>query len=71
MSTVKERIIDIVNDQPEDSSYDDILKELAFDLRIQRGLRSIDEGKTVPHSEIVKEIEQWEQSAGPSMHDKR
>lgn len=68
MSSVKERIIDIVNDQPDDSSFEEVLRELAFDLRIQRGLKSIDEGKTVPHSEIVKEIEQWKQSTGQPKH---
>ncbi len=31
MSAVKERIIDIVNDQPDDSSFDDILHALALD----------------------------------------
>lgn len=64
MSSVKERIIDIVNNQPDDSSYDEILRELAFDRMIQRGLKDVDEGRTVPHSEVVKEIERWKQSAG-------
>ena len=64
MSSVKERIIAIVNDQPDDSSYDEILHELAFDRMILRGLKDVDEGRTIPHSEVVKEIERWKQSAG-------
>ncbi len=64
MSSVKERIIDIVNDQPDDSSFDEILNELVFDLRIQRGLKDIDEGRVISDEEMEERIEQWSKSSG-------
>ena len=39
MGAAKEHITEIVKRQPDDSSYDDIVRELAFDLMVQRDLR--------------------------------
>ena len=38
MNTVKEKIVKIVKFQPDDSTYDEILRELAFKQMIERGL---------------------------------
>jgi hypothetical protein len=46
MATAKEHITNILNRQPNDSSYDDIVRELAFDLMVQRGLNDSDEQPT-------------------------
>jgi hypothetical protein len=35
--TVKERMLEIIQEQPEDSSYDEILRELAFARMVERG----------------------------------
>ena len=47
MATAKEHIAEILKRQPDDSSYDEIVRELAFDLMVQRGLRDSDERRTV------------------------
>jgi hypothetical protein len=36
MEMIKERIVEIVQSQPEDSSYDEILRELIFERMIER-----------------------------------
>ena len=36
--SVKERMLQIIGEQPEDSSYEEILRELAFDRMVERGL---------------------------------
>lgn len=66
MSSVKERMIAIVNDQPDDSSYDEILNELAFDRMIQRGLDDADNGRVISDEEMQEKIEQWSKSSGPA-----
>ena len=38
MPSAKEQITHIVQEQPEDSSYDEILRELALARMIERGL---------------------------------
>jgi len=38
MVTAKEHSAEILKRQPDDRSYDEIVRELAFDLMVQRGL---------------------------------
>ncbi len=45
MSVVKERMTEVIQDQPEDSSYEEILRELAFKAMITRGLKDSSAGK--------------------------
>jgi len=56
MVTVREHIIEIIKRQPDDSSYDDIIRELAFDLMIQRGLKDSDEQRTISNEEMERRI---------------
>ncbi len=56
MSTAKEQITELVKKQPDDSSYDEIIRELAFDLMVQRGLKDSDEGRTIPNDEMHRRI---------------
>jgi len=60
MPTVKERIIAIVKEQPEDSSYDEILRELAFEKMIERGLKDSDSGRTHSNEAVKEKIEKWQ-----------
>ena len=59
MSTAKEQITLIVQQQPDDSSYDEIIRELAFHLMIERGLKDSDEGRTISHEEMQARINTW------------
>ncbi|HEV7681177.1 MAG TPA: hypothetical protein VGO68_03570 [Pyrinomonadaceae bacterium] len=59
MPTAKEQISELVQKQPDDSSYDEIVRELAFDLMIQRGLRDSDEGRTITNEEMERRINTW------------
>jgi predicted transcriptional regulator len=60
MATAKEHIAEILKRQPDDSSYDDIVRELAFDLMVQRGLRDADEGNTISNEEMKHRIRTWQ-----------
>jgi len=60
MSTAKEQITELVKKQPDDSSYDEIIRELAFDLMVQRGLKDSDEGRTITHKEMQRRIKSWQ-----------
>ena len=60
MVTAKEHIADIIKRQPDDSSYDDIIRELAFDLMVQRGLKDSDERRTISNAEMERRIKTWQ-----------
>ena len=59
MSTAKELIAELVQKQPDDSSYDEIIRELAFELMIQRGLKDSDEGRTITNEEMRRRVDTW------------
>lgn len=59
MSPVKETMIDIIGRQPDDSSYDEILRELAFARMIERGLEDVAAGRTRSDEEVAKVIDSW------------
>ena len=60
MATAKEHITEIIKRQPDDSSYDDIIRELAFDLMVQRGLKDSDEQRTISNEEMERRIKTWQ-----------
>jgi predicted transcriptional regulator len=60
MSTAKDQITEIIRRQPDDSSYDEIVRELAFDLMVQRGLKDSDNGRTITNEEMQRRIKTWQ-----------
>lgn len=59
MSSAKDTMADIIGRQPDDSSYDEILRELAYARMVNRGLDDSDAGRTVSDDEIKRKIESW------------
>jgi len=59
MISAKEQMIHIIHNQPEDSSYDEILKELAFHRMIEKGLSDSDHGRTISNEEMGRRIRKW------------
>ena len=57
--TPKARILALVEDQPEDSSFDEILHELAFVRMVERGIADADAGRVVPHEEVKRRVDAW------------
>ncbi|MEA1911147.1 MAG: hypothetical protein U9N32_05660 [Spirochaetota bacterium] len=59
MNVVKEKMIKIITDQPEDSSFDEILHELSFTAMVNNGLRDSLENNVISTAELKKDIEKW------------
>ncbi len=59
MTAPKQEIKKVIDSLPDDSSYDEILKELAFDRMIQKGLKDSKENKTISNTEMKNKIKQW------------
>jgi len=60
MPTAKEKMTEIIHNQPEDSSYDEILKELAFARMVERGLKDSRSGRTISNEEMGSRISSWQ-----------
>lgn len=59
MTAPKKQIKKIVDSLPEDSSYDEILKELAFHKMIEKGLKDSKENKVISNENMKKRISIW------------
>lgn len=60
MATAKEMIKQILENQPDDSSYDEILRELAFKRMIDKGMKDVLEGRLIANEEMKKRIQTWQ-----------
>ena len=58
--TAKDRILKLVRSLPENNSYDEILRELAFVRMVDRGLTDADEGRTIDTVELRQRVRQWQ-----------
>jgi predicted transcriptional regulator len=59
MSTAKEELTRLVQEQPEDSTIEEIVRELAFRLMVERGLADSDAGRTISNDEMARRIRSW------------
>lgn len=60
MSKVKEDLTKLIQDQPEDSSPEEIVRELAFHLMVERGLADSDAGRVISNEEMARRIRSWQ-----------
>lgn len=59
MSTVKEELTRLIQGQPEDSSHEEIVRERAFHVMIERGLADSDAKRTISNEEMAHCIRSW------------
>jgi predicted transcriptional regulator len=59
MGPAKAQLIRLIEDQPDDSSYEELLRELAFAAMVERGVADSDAGRTVSNEEMARRIESW------------
>lgn len=60
MSTVKEAMTKIIKEQPEDASYEEIMRELAFERMVERGLEDSRKGRMIRNEEMEQRLRSWQ-----------
>ena len=58
--TEKERIQILVDAQPDDASYEEILRELSFERMVDRGLTNVRNGNMISNEDMGKRIRLWQ-----------
>ena len=59
MSNVKTEVITMIQGMPEETDITDIMAELYFKQKVDRGLKELDEGKGIPHKKVKGRLEKW------------
>ena len=54
--TVRERILQALEDLPPDATFDDAIERLVFLAKIDAGLAELDAGEGVPHDEAKRRL---------------
>ena len=54
--TARERILEALQDLPDDATFDDAIERLVFLARIDTGLAELDAGKGIPHEEVKRRL---------------
>lgn len=60
MESTKEQMFKVVAEQPDDSSYEEILRELSFARMVQRGLADSQAQRTISDREMKHRISTWQ-----------
>jgi len=60
MSTPKDELAKMLEKQPEDASPEQIVRELAFHVMVQRGLADSKAGSTISNEEMQHRIRSWQ-----------
>jgi predicted transcriptional regulator len=60
MSSAKARMAEIIREQPEDATYEEIMRELAFERMVERGLADARTGRVIYNEEMTRRIRGWQ-----------
>lgn len=60
MSTAKEELTRLIAGQPEDSSREELVRELAFHVMVERGLADSDAKRTMSNEDMGQRIRSWQ-----------
>ena len=64
MKTPKQEAIELIERLPDEASFETIVAELQFMLRILHGLRQVERGEFVGHDELKGSVSEWLSSIG-------
>jgi len=59
MATAKKELKKLLEQQPEDSSTEELVRELAFHVMVQRGLADSDAGRIISNEAMDRRIRSW------------
>ncbi len=59
MTSAKARMVELILEQPDDATYDEIMRELAFQRMVDKGLEDTRSGRTISNKEMAHRIRTW------------
>jgi hypothetical protein len=60
MVSAKEQMTQIINDQPVDATYDEIMRELAFERMVKQGMQDSREKRILSNEEMRRRMQSWQ-----------
>lgn len=60
MLSVKTRMSEVIQEQPDDASYEEIIRELAFEHMVERGMEDSRSGRAISNEDMRHRIRTWQ-----------
>ncbi len=60
MVKAKEKMKEVIESQPDDATYEEILRELTFECMVERGLADSRKGRVISNEEMEHRIRSWQ-----------
>ena len=57
--TTREKVIQAIQDLPEDASLEDAMERLLLLTKIERGIQQADTGQTIDHTQVKERMAKW------------
>ena len=57
--TITEKVLQAVQNLPDDAPIEEAMERLLFMAKIERGLQQADAGQTIPHEEVKERAAKW------------
>ena len=59
MSNAKEKMTEVIQSQPEDATYEEIMRELSFERMVERGLDDVRNRRVISSEDMERQIRTW------------
>jgi len=60
MQSTKEKMSKIIQSQPDDASFEEIMKELTFELMVSRGMDDVRKRRSSSNEDLKNKISSWQ-----------
>ena len=64
MKTIKEEAKKLIDNLPDEVTWDDIMAELYFRQQVEQGIKDVAEGRVYSHDQVKKMVMEWRKSSG-------
>jgi predicted transcriptional regulator len=59
MAGIKQQMISFIERLPDDATWDDVMAELYFRIKVDSGLKDLDDGKGISHEDVKERMSKW------------
>lgn len=59
MQSIKEKVIQIINNLPKEADYEDIMEAIYVQQKIEKGIKELDNGEFITHEEMKARLTKW------------
>lgn len=60
MFSIKTRMTEVIQEQPDDASYEEIIRELAFEHMVEHGLEDSRKDRVISNEDMLHRIRTWQ-----------